>query len=88
MTSRITETPLKIYTDGACSGNPGPAGVGAILFDSKEVYELSEFLGMGTNNIAELTAVLRVLERVGKTSRQGQYLYARPDAGRAGVLRP
>lgn len=45
------------YTDGACSGNPGPAGVGVVLIDGKERRELSEFLGTATNNIAELTAI-------------------------------
>lgn len=45
------------YTDGACSGNPGPAGVGVVLIDGKERRELSEYLGTATNNIAELTAI-------------------------------
>jgi len=45
------------YTDGACSGNPGPSGVGVVLIDGKERRELSEYLGTGTNNIAELTAI-------------------------------
>lgn len=50
------------YTDGACSGNPGPAGLGVVLIHAKERRELSEYLGTGTNNIAELTAILRALE--------------------------
>jgi ribonuclease HI len=49
------------YADGACSGNPGPAGLGIIVYD-KPVRELSEFLGEATNNIAELTAILRAAE--------------------------
>jgi ribonuclease HI len=49
------------YADGACSGNPGPAGLGVVLIDGKHRIELSEYLGVGTNNIAELTAVLRAL---------------------------
>lgn len=55
------------WTDGACSGNPGPAGLGIVLFDATQRTEISEYLGHGTNNIAELTAVLRVLERIPKT---------------------
>ncbi|RYE92096.1 MAG: ribonuclease HI [Myxococcales bacterium] len=51
------------YTDGACSGNPGPAGLGVVLVDGERRAELSEYLGQGTNNIAELTAVLRAVER-------------------------
>ena len=50
------------YTDGACSGNPGPCGLGVVLERSGTVRELSEYLGTGTNNIAELTAILRALE--------------------------
>jgi ribonuclease HI len=50
------------YTDGACSGNPGPAGLGVVLIHGPERRELSEYLGIGTNNIAELTAILRALE--------------------------
>lgn len=50
------------YADGACSGNPGPAGLGVTAHDGKERRELSEYLGRGTNNIAELTAILRVAQ--------------------------
>jgi ribonuclease HI len=50
------------YTDGACSGNPGPAGLGVVLLHGQERRELSEYLGVGTNNVAELTAILRAIE--------------------------
>ncbi len=54
-----------VYTDGACSGNPGPAGCGMVVLDTtggrREGYE---FLGTATNNVAELTAILRGLEAV------------------------
>jgi ribonuclease HI len=52
------------YADGACSGNPGPAGLGVVLIDGARRVEISEYLGEGTNNIAELTAVLRAIEEV------------------------
>ncbi len=53
------------YADGACSGNPGPAGLGVVIIDGPKRVELSEYLGDGkTNNIAELTAVLRALAEV------------------------
>lgn len=55
---------IVIYTDGACIGNPGPAGVGVVLLYQGVRKELSEYLGHGTNNIAELTAVLRGLQSV------------------------
>ncbi len=52
------------FTDGACSGNPGPCGIGVVLLSEKgkSQRELSEYLGTGTNNVAELTAILRALE--------------------------
>jgi ribonuclease HI len=52
------------YADGACSGNPGPAGLGVVVIDGPTRVELSEYLGQGTNNVAELTAVLRALGEV------------------------
>jgi ribonuclease HI len=53
---------VKIYTDGACSGNPGPAAAAALLRYQGKEKELSRYLGLGTNNIAELTAVQIALE--------------------------
>jgi ribonuclease HI len=58
------ENTIVIHTDGACSGNPGPAGIGVFIERPDEVTEISEFLGSGTNNIAELTAILRALENL------------------------
>jgi ribonuclease HI len=55
---------IEVWTDGACSGNPGPAGLGVHLRVGGSVRELSEFLGEGTNNIAELMAILRGLEMI------------------------
>ncbi len=53
---------LTVYADGACSGNPGPAGLGVVVYDHDGKRELSEYLGHGTNNIAELTAIQRAAE--------------------------
>jgi ribonuclease HI len=55
---------IQVYTDGACAGNPGPAGLGAVLLYRGRRKEISEFLGEATNNIAELTAILRALQAV------------------------
>jgi ribonuclease HI len=52
------------YSDGACSGNPGPAGLGVVVIARGERIEVSEYLGQATNNVAELTAVLRALEAI------------------------
>ncbi len=60
---------LTVYADGACSGNPGPAGLGVVMYDEHEKRELSEFLGRATNNIAELTAILRAAEALEGESR-------------------
>lgn len=53
-----------LYADGGARGNPGPAGAGAVVFDSigKRVVEVSDYLGTATNNIAEYEAVLRGLQ--------------------------
>lgn len=51
-----------VYADGACSGNPGPAGVGAVAMWADQTRELSEYIGEATNNIAELTGILRAVE--------------------------
>jgi ribonuclease HI len=53
---------LEIWTDGACSGNPGPMGIGVVVIDGAERREHGDYLGIGTNNIAELTAIERGLE--------------------------
>ncbi|MEM9865327.1 MAG: ribonuclease H [Myxococcota bacterium] len=55
---------LLAYCDGACSGNPGPAGLGVVIRVGGREQTLSEYLGHGTNNIAELTAIQRVAEAV------------------------
>ena len=52
---------VTIYTDGACSGNPGPGGWGAILMYCPHKRELSGGESSTTNNRMELTAVIRAL---------------------------
>jgi ribonuclease HI len=66
----IADGTVVAYADGACSGNPGPAGLGVVLLDGPQRVEISEYLGEGTNNIAELTAVLRALEEIKDPSRK------------------
>jgi ribonuclease HI len=48
---------VHIYTDGASSGNPGPAGIGILLEYKGQVKEISKFIGQATNNVAELEAI-------------------------------
>ena len=52
---------VTIYTDGACSGNPGPGGWGAILEWNGVEKELSGGEAQTTNNRMELTGVIRAL---------------------------
>ena len=52
---------VTIYTDGACSGNPGPGGWGAILMCDGAKKEISGADKQTTNNIMEITAVLEAL---------------------------
>ena len=53
---------VEIYTDGACRGNPGPGGWGALLTIDEHEKELSGAEVLTTNNRMELTAVIRALE--------------------------
>jgi ribonuclease HI len=55
------------YTDGACSGNPGPAGSGVVIVDPIRGVRLEGFKYLGdraTNNVAELTAIQYALEAI------------------------
>ena len=56
---------VQLYTDGACRGNPGPAGIGYVILDRSgdELQAVGEAIGHATNNIAEYTALVRGLER-------------------------
>ena len=53
-----------IYTDGACSGNPGPGGWGAILMYRDKKLEISGYEAHTTNNRMELTAPIHALSRL------------------------
>ncbi len=57
---------IKIYTDGAAKGNPGPGGYGAILEFNGKRKELSEGFRLTTNNRMELLAVIVALEAIKK----------------------
>ncbi len=52
-----------LYCDGASSGNPGESGIGVILTFEGKTYEISEYIGIATNNIAEYTALIRGLSK-------------------------
>jgi ribonuclease HI len=56
---------IKLFCDGASRGNPGPASAGAVLYDAQSgavLAEISETLGLATNNVAEYHALLLALQ--------------------------
>ncbi len=53
---------ITIFTDGACSGNPGPGGYGAVLLYNSHRKELSEGFNNTTNNRMEMLAAIKALE--------------------------
>jgi ribonuclease HI len=55
---------IHVYTDGASSGNPGPSGIGVVLRCGDQRKEISEYIGIATNNIAELLAIAKGLAAV------------------------
>ena len=56
------ENKIIIYTDGACKGNPGPGGWGAVIIDNNNEIELFGKKENTTNNIMEMTAAIKALE--------------------------
>lgn len=56
---------LIIFTDGGARGNPGPAGIGAVIYDENKnvIAEISEYIGEGTNNQAEYSALLAAAKK-------------------------
>jgi ribonuclease HI len=54
---------IRIFTDGGCSGNPGPMGIGVVVELQKSApIIISDYAGEGTNNQAEYLALLKALE--------------------------
>ncbi len=55
---------IEIYTDGACSGNPGPGGWGFVIIDGENTKSFSGSEDSTTNNRMELTAAIKAIESV------------------------
>lgn len=68
------ETAIQVFTDGACSGNPGPAGIGIVLRYKGKEKEISKYIGSATNNIAELEAIRTALSAI-KNKKKPVMLY-------------
>lgn len=69
MTDKTEPDTIDIYTDGACKGNPGPGGWGALLRAGTHERELFGGERLTTNNRMELIAVIRALEALKRPSR-------------------
>ena len=63
------DLPVEIYTDGACSGNPGPGGYGIILKYGDHSRVISGYDPSTTNNRMELTAVIEALKAIKRPSK-------------------
>ncbi len=59
---------IQIFTDGASAGNPGPSGIGVLLRFGNHEKEISEYIGLATNNIAELKAIQAGLQALKNTT--------------------
>lgn len=59
---------IQIFTDGASAGNPGPSGIGVLLRFGDHEKEISEYIGIATNNIAELKAIQAGLHALKRTA--------------------
>lgn len=68
---------VTIYTDGACSGNPGPGGYGVVLISGAHRKEISEGFELTTNNRMELLAAIIALETLRKP---GSYVTLHTDS--------
>lgn len=64
-------TEIRIYTDGACSGNPGPGGWGVLIIENGDERTLCGGADGTTNNRMELTAAIEALNAIGSGSGSG-----------------
>ena len=67
MTIAVTRPHVVIYSDGACKGNPGPGGWGAVIRAGTKEKELSGAENPTTNNRMELTAAIKALEALAQS---------------------
>jgi ribonuclease HI len=66
----MQEEVYKIFSDGGARGNPGPAGIGAVIYNpqGEKIAELSYYLGVATNNQAEYQALIMALKKAKELS--------------------
>jgi len=71
----MREFNIDMYADGSCHGNPGPAGCGVVLLCGDSKKEISKNIGIATNNIAELSAVVLGIEALHRPEQCSIILY-------------
>ncbi len=66
---------LRVFTDGASRGNPGPSGIGIIVYDENDfiVESCKEFIGETTNNQAEYKALIKSIDIIKIIRKNGEY---------------
>lgn len=64
---------LNIYTDGACSGNPGPGGWAIVFFNKDKTISYSGYKTKTTNNEMELFAVVKALQKISKSKNDYEF---------------
>lgn len=83
----LPDNGIRAFTDGACRGNPGPAGAGVYIeFPDGRKMELARSLGRGTNNIAELTAIELALQQIEREQPDGPVALLTDSSYAIGVL--
>lgn len=69
---------LKVYIDGAAAPNPGPSGIGVVIYDQrkKKIKEVKKYIGLGSNNVAEYKALIRGLKESKKLLAQSVNVFS------------
>lgn len=63
----VSNTQYELFSDGGARGNPGPAAIGVVCYRDKEIFfEITEYIGETTNNIAEYRALIAGLEELAR----------------------
>ncbi len=77
MSNYTIDTNYKFYIDGASSGNPGPSGIGVVVYcNNKKIESISRGIGTATNNIAEYKALLAALLYIKKNNIKNFRIYS------------
>lgn len=69
---------LKVYVDGSAEPNPGPSGIGVVIYDEKKkkIKEVKKYIGLATNNVAEYKALIQGLKESKKLLAQSVNVFS------------